>query len=596
MSQDIFRDEEILTNAQARGPISTLFACLRLSGPGWLQAAITLGGGSLGGALYLGMMSGTSMLWLQLVAMLIGLVMLMAIAYITVTSGVRPYAAINEHLNPVLGAGWLLATILANMIFILGQFSLCYTAFTDSIYPDFANQLSEGTDPKLVVTLVVAAVAMLLTLLSFKPGGMFRIVDFLIKLIVGLVVLCFVGVVVALAMGNELNWTEILQGLIPNFQQWNNPSSELQTMLGTMDGSVRDFHEDQLVLNQRKVIIGVTATAVGLNMTFLLPYSLIHRGWTTPAFRGITRMELIMATAIPFVLVTSCIVIASAHAFHAKADDNFLSSDPAVIQQSPLFGGATSVLETRYRAVNEDNEEALANIPTASDDASKDAKEKAAADKKLLLAEFAAGLSADERKLALSLVRPNAGQLATSLEPVLQPLLAKYPNAPDAKMVFGIGALAMGFSTIYILMLINGYAFAELFGNFESIPFRFIGSVLALAMGISWIWIWGTQSATWLLVITATFAGILLPIAYIAFFLLMNNRNLLGDFKLTGARMSIWNLLMLLAVAGAIAQSYGGITNLVSDQKYSDAAPYIIGGLGTFLVLALIGFSARLRR
>ena len=68
MNNNTFRDREILTTAQARGPISTLFAYLRLSGPGWLQSAITLGGGSLAGALYLGMTGGYSLLWVQLVA------------------------------------------------------------------------------------------------------------------------------------------------------------------------------------------------------------------------------------------------------------------------------------------------------------------------------------------------------------------------------------------------------------------------------------------------------------------------------------------------------------------------------------------------
>ena len=123
-----FRDREILSDAQARGPLSTLGAYFRLSGPGWLQSAITLGGGSLGGALYLGVIGGSSMLWLQMVAILIGVIMLSAISYVTLSTGKRPYAAINEYVNPVLGAGWITATILANMIWILPQFSLCYDA------------------------------------------------------------------------------------------------------------------------------------------------------------------------------------------------------------------------------------------------------------------------------------------------------------------------------------------------------------------------------------------------------------------------------------------------------------------------------------
>ena len=117
-----------LTTAQEKGLGSTLGAYLRLSGPGWLQSAITLGGGSLGGALYLGVIGGSSMLWLQLVAIVIGVIMLSAISYVTLSTGKRPYAAINEYVNPVLGVSWITATILANMIFILPQFSLCFDA------------------------------------------------------------------------------------------------------------------------------------------------------------------------------------------------------------------------------------------------------------------------------------------------------------------------------------------------------------------------------------------------------------------------------------------------------------------------------------
>ena len=50
----------------------------KLSGPGWLQGAITLGGGSLAGALYLGVIAGFGLLWLQPLAMLCGIVMCVA--------------------------------------------------------------------------------------------------------------------------------------------------------------------------------------------------------------------------------------------------------------------------------------------------------------------------------------------------------------------------------------------------------------------------------------------------------------------------------------------------------------------------------------
>ena len=81
---------------------------------------------------------------------------------------------------------------------------------------------------------------------------------------------------------------------------------------------------------------------------------------------------------------------------------------------------------------------------------------------KELLAEFAATLSESERQMALTLVKPNAGQLAVALEPVFG---TGEEATKRAKLVFGLGALGMGFSTIIILMMINGFAVREIFGR-----------------------------------------------------------------------------------------------------------------------------------
>ena len=72
----IEQDREILATAQAEGLAATLKAWVKLSGPGWLQSAITLGGGSLAGALFLGSLGGVKLLWLQLLAIIMGVVML----------------------------------------------------------------------------------------------------------------------------------------------------------------------------------------------------------------------------------------------------------------------------------------------------------------------------------------------------------------------------------------------------------------------------------------------------------------------------------------------------------------------------------------
>jgi len=193
-------------------------------------------------------------------------------------------------------------------------------------------------------------------------------------------------------------------------------------------------------------------------------------------------------------------------------------------------------------------------------------------------------------------VKPDSKMLALSLEPLL---------GENSRFIFGLGALAMGFSTIVVLMLINGYAFAEIAGRYESQVIRSFGAMIALAAGISWIWLPG-ESKTYLLITAGTIAVVLLPIAYFAFFLMMNNRDLLGDDKPRGLWMILWNLLMAVGVAGALVAAYISVTGKLSPEFMESVATgnfngtlkdgLILGGLGIFMLLMLIGFSARNRK
>ena len=556
------RDREILTSAQESGPLSTLAAYFRLSGPGWLQSAITLGGGSLVGALYLGMLAGTSMLWLQLVAILVGVIMLSAIAYVTLSTKIRPYQAINQYVNPVLGVGWLTATILANMIWITGQYGLCY----DALDQNLTSGLDDNVRNKVAVSACLGIAAFLVVLAGFRQDYLAKIFDWTLKLLVGMIVICFVAVVYFLTQDNSIDWNQVARGFIPNLNQWNEVAPEIQKLMdGT--GEQNAYWKRQIISNQQYSMITVAATAVGLNMTFLLPYSLLARGWDKP-FRGLARFDLVLGMMIPFVLVTTSIVIASAHAFHAKADENLLSQEPSTIQQSIMFDRVSSVIAKRMENRLQDQPEALEEF-----------KKLEGEPRTTRIAEFVSQMSESERKLALTLVKPNSAQLAVTLEPVL---------GKNSNLIFGIGAFAMGFSTMVILMVINGYAFAEMFGNFQNMPLRAIGALAAGATGFCWIWLAG-DSRTYLMVTVSTFAALLLPIAYICFMLLMNNSALLKKERPTGARMTVWNLLMAVGVIAAGLQAYGALLTKINDPK---TGSYVLGGVLTFGLLALIGFSA----
>ena len=99
-----------LVDAQRQGGWARIKAYSRLSGPGWLQSAITLGGGSLASALFLGVVGGYSVLWVQAVAIILGAIMLAAISYVTLSTGESAFQSMRTRINPVLAWGWILAT------------------------------------------------------------------------------------------------------------------------------------------------------------------------------------------------------------------------------------------------------------------------------------------------------------------------------------------------------------------------------------------------------------------------------------------------------------------------------------------------------
>jgi Mn2+/Fe2+ NRAMP family transporter len=554
-------DRELLMEAEREG--KKLSAYIRLSGPGWLQSAITLGGGSLAGGLFLGVLGGTSLLWLQLLAITMGVVMLSAISYVTLSTGRRPFEAINSEINPALGWGWLIATCLANMIWCMPQFSLCYDALDKNLAALAGGGLGEETWTKVTVSLILLVAATCIVLLNVRQGKAAKLFDLTLKAMVGIVVTCFFGVVALLAFNGELNFGEILSGFIPSLDQWQRPTGRLGESIAALSQEGQDYWNGKVVASQRSVMIAAAATAVGINMTFLLPYSMLSRGWDKP-FRGLARFDLSTGMAIPYILVTSCVVIAAAASFHGKIDDQLASRELAVMQQSPMYNDVSGILLARV------------------DDHLGDAAASTDPEQKLQLA---AELDKNEKILALALVKRNAFQLSKTLSPLLGEQLANF--------VFGLGVLGMGFSSIIILMLINGYAFREMLGRPEGTAPFVVGCLAAGLFGASWVFVWQGGARFWLAIFASSFGMMLLPIAYITFFLMMNSRRILGAEKPTGASMLTWNVLMIISVLGAVAAAATAIYDKAMDKNNPAAFYAIVGLLIVYGILVVVGFALR---
>lgn len=581
-------DREILQEAQAKGAGATLGAWVKLSGPGWLQSAITLGGGSLSGALFMGILGGYSLLWLQLVAIICGVVMLSAISYVTLSTGKRPFRQINAHINPVLGWGWIVATVAANMIFLMPQFGLCYAALNKNLAPGLVG---DTTQDKAIVSLVLLLAAGALVYMNSRPGLATKIFDILLKGMIGVIVICFFGVVVKLGMSGEaFSWSEVFSGFIPDLSAASQPTGQVAEIAAEVQEPYREYWTDLIVKDQRAAMIGAAATAVGINMTFLLPYSMLARGWDK-TFRGLARFDLSTGMAIPYILVTSCVVIASAAAFHAKVDADFLSTSPETMAKSPIYGGAEKALALRVVQFDKDS----LNVPkeyideaTGEDGKVNDAKLTGI----LLNAKYeplkqaVANLSDNEKKLSASLVKRSEFLLSESLAPLLGDNLARW--------VFGIGIFGMGFSTIIILMMINGYAFTEMLNTKPNGAAHVIGCLIAGLSGASWFIVWDGPAKTWLAILVSSFAVMFLPIAYVTFFMMMNSKKILGEDKPKGLSWVIWNVLMVISVVGAIAAAVVSITDKVtsSTTPFAQKAVVLTVVIG-YLILFVGGFFLR---
>ncbi len=598
-------DRRLIKEAKAKGRLATLGAYVRLSGPGWLQSAITLGGGSLSSSLYLGVLAGFSLLWLQPLAMIIGIIMLSAIAYVTLSTGERPFQAINKHVNPVLGWGWLIATLMANCVWSLPQFALAAKAFRQNLMPSVFG--IDVMAPNAANGIIVGAVALLcITMVYFydKGGWGATVFDIILKAMVGVVVVSFFGVVVYLSAKGALDWGAIGHGFIPDITLLWSPTDSFMPHLEEVSAEFRQFWSDMIVADQQDSLVAAAATAVGINMTFLLPYSMLKKGWNK-TFRGLAIFDLSTGLFVPFILATGCVIIASASRFHTTPAVHFPKPQtlPAVasVVEGPAFAALDEAAQReRLRGILDDgylgeesdekvrgklltvhvtdeileevNDPAFADLSaTARRNALRDAL--LGADPSAVKAyrgnalkrikediggEALAAATADDTPVEvkaredaliadLSLAdRRMAAMLVRRDNIHLATALKPLTGPLVAQYIFGIGVVGMAISSVIILMLINGFCICEAV-NRPSKGWLYRVGCLIPAVGVLGPFIWA-GAAPYLALPTSVFGFILIPIAYTTFALLLNQRKLLGENMPRGAKRWVWNVLMILGV------------------------------------------------
>jgi len=258
-------------------------AYFRYAGPGFLQSAMTLGGGTAGACLLSGSLYGYKLLWVQPVAIVLGIIVMSAIAHQTLETGERPYRVFWTRLHPAVALLWALSALIATVIWHFPQYSLAANAVTNTVT---AFGMEEPNRALIAIPVLLLVVLITWGYSAGKKG--IKVYEVIIKLMVWGIVLAFAIV----AFSTPTQWREVLKGFFGFHIPFGDPKG-------------------------LTVLVGGLGAAVGINMLFLYPYSLLAKGWGR-RHKGLAYFDLIFGMLIPFVFATSAIIIATANVLHAS--------------------------------------------------------------------------------------------------------------------------------------------------------------------------------------------------------------------------------------------------------------------------------------
>ncbi|MBK5215117.1 MAG: divalent metal cation transporter [Flavobacteriaceae bacterium] len=452
-------DPEILAKEQAelkdlktKGRGARLRWYFSKSGPGWMQSAMTLGGGSAMASLFSGAFLQYKLLWVQPVAMLLGIIMLSALAYQTLVKKTRPFYAMKKFLHPAVAWAWAISALIATIIWHFPQYALA-AGMTDDIIKALTGLTIESETNQTLLLLGIGFMFLFIaTKITWNYGkgrkGI-KLFENIIKGIIWFIIFAFAAVVIISGFsGDGIDWGKVGQGFLPfTFQGgdivWNIPTD------------TRGI----------SIFIASISAAVGVNMTFLFGYTYLAKGWGKE-HTGLARFDLLTGMLIPYSIATGLMIIAAG---------------------TTIYGSGA-------------------------------------------LAEGATNISPIEA----------AGMLeAAGISPIV------------SRLIFGLGIIGMALNAIILHMLVCGFAACEIFG-IEPRGWKYKLATLIPAPGLLGVILW-SKMGTWIAIPTSAISLIMLPVAYIGFFLLNNSEKYLGEDKPKGKTRFWWNTAMIIAILATLA-------------------------------------------
>ena len=420
------------------------------SGPGWMQSAMTLGGGSAMASLFAGAYLQYEILWVQPVAMLLGIIMLSALAHQTLTTNTKPFYAMKKFVHPSIAWTWAIGALAATIIWHFPQYALAAGMTEDIIIALFGFEI---TDPLynslflLLIGFVFLTIAATVVWNYGKGAAGIKIFENIIKTVVWFIILCFATVVIVTGFSETgIEWGEVFKGFIPFKISFTDGFSFSLNMPKDPKGI--------------QIFMAAFSAAIGINMTFLFGYSYLAKGWGRE-HKGLAKFDMFTGMLIPYTIATSLMIIAAGTTIYGSG-----SFDPESSSISPIQ--AASLLEA-------------AGIP-----------------------------------------------------------------ALFSRLIFGVGIIGMAFNAIILHMLTAGFAVCEIF-KVEPGGWNYKLATLIPVPGVLGTIFW-SELGTWIAIPTSAICLIMLPVAYIGFFLLNNSERYLKEEKPGGKKAVMWNAAMILTI------------------------------------------------
>lgn len=260
----------------------------RMTGPGYMQSAMTLGGGSVASCAAVGSLLGYELLWVQPLAMMLGFFVLAAIAKQVCATGERPYDVFWTRLHPFFALAWGVSAIVATVLWHIPQYSLTANGVVALGEGAGVNLDTQGT--RIAIGAVVLLSACAVVYMYSRGAAGLKWYERAVKSLVWAIVIAFALVVIT----TGVRWGDLFLGITG--------VSFLQ----------RVFSAEGVPPAAIGPIVGGMAAAVGINMVFLYPYSLLRKNWGKH-HKELAFFDLLSGMALPFILATGFMIIAVAN-------------------------------------------------------------------------------------------------------------------------------------------------------------------------------------------------------------------------------------------------------------------------------------------